>query len=52
MRLLDVMSAGSIPVIVSNHAVLPFDDVLDWESFSVRVPEHKLTSASRNMWAV
>ena len=42
MRLVDLMSAGCIPVIVTDHYVLPFNDLLDWESFSIRVPEHKL----------
>jgi hypothetical protein len=37
-----MMSAGSIPVIVTDHYVPPFADILDWESFSIRVPEHKL----------
>lgn len=42
MRLVDLMSAGCIPVIVVDHYVLPFEDILDWENFSIRVPEHKL----------
>ena len=42
MQLVDLMSAGCIPVIVVDHLVLPFEDLLDWENFSIRVPEHKL----------
>ena len=42
IRLTEMMSAGSIPVIVCDHYVLPFADILDWENFSIRVPEHHL----------
>ena len=41
-RLTEMMSAGSIPVILIDHYVLPYDDILDWENFSIRIPEHKL----------
>ena len=40
-RLTEMMSAGSIPVICVDHYVLPYADILDWENFSIRVPEHK-----------
>ena len=48
LKLVDALSAGCIPVIVYDHYVLPFEDILDWESFSVRVPEHKL----EKVWCV
>jgi hypothetical protein len=41
-RLTEVLAAGAIPVIVIDHYVLPYEDVLDWSEFSVRVPEHLL----------
>lgn len=41
-RLTEMMAAGSIPVILVDHYVLPYSDLLDWENFSVRIPEHKL----------
>lgn len=41
-RLTEVMAAGAIPVIAIDHYVLPFNTLLDWESFSIRVPEHQL----------
>ncbi len=46
MQLVDLMSAGCIPVIVVDHLVLPFEDLLDWENFSIRVPEYKLEQVS------
>lgn len=36
-RLLEVMARGSIPVILSDGWVLPFDRTLDWPAFSVSV---------------
>ena len=47
-RLTEMMSAGSIPVILIDHYVLPYDDILDWENFSVRIPEHKLEQVCRS----
>ncbi len=40
-RLLEVMSAGCIPVVLSDGWVLPFDRIVDWSSCSVQVPENK-----------
>ncbi|EGD72571.1 hypothetical protein PTSG_12156, partial [Salpingoeca rosetta] len=37
-----IMAAGAIPVIVVDHYVLPYQDLLDWETFSIRIPEHRL----------
>ena len=34
-RLLEVMSFGCIPIILSDGWVLPFDRVLDWDTFSL-----------------
>ncbi|CAE7661740.1 GUT1 [Symbiodinium pilosum] len=34
----EVMFAGCIPVILSDHIGLPFDDFLDWSSFSLKWP--------------
>ena len=52
LKLIDAMSAGCIPVIVYDHYVLPFEDILDWESFSIRVPEYKLEQARCVWWRV
>lgn len=38
-RLLEVMSAGCIPVILSDGLVLPFDRTINWSAFSLHVPE-------------
>ena len=44
-RLSETMACGTIPVIVSDFMVLPFQQLLNWSAFSVRLPE-KLFSAA------
>jgi len=36
---MQVMAAGAIPVILADGWRLPFDEVIDWITISVRIPE-------------
>jgi len=44
-RLYEVLFAGCIPVILSDNIGLPFDDFLDWSSFSLKWPMAEATPA-------
>lgn len=41
-RLLEVLSFGCIPVVLSDRLILPFDRSLDWDQLAVRVPESQI----------
>ena len=41
-RHIEAMNVGSIPVIISDNYVLPFSELIDWNSCSIRVKENEL----------
>jgi hypothetical protein len=41
-RLFDAVLAGAIPVIISDDWIPPFSELIDYNDFSIRVPESKI----------
>lgn len=42
IRLYEALSTGRVPIIIDTDMPLPFEDVLDYSSFSLRVPHTKI----------
>ncbi|KAE9601787.1 hypothetical protein Lal_00040783 [Lupinus albus] len=41
-RLVESITKGCIPVIISDYYYLPFSDVLDWSNFSLHIPSQRI----------
>ncbi|XP_076909983.1 putative glycosyltransferase At5g11130 [Bidens hawaiensis] len=46
-RLTEAIHAGCVPVVIKDHYVLPYNDVLDWSQFSVQVSVDKIPEIKR-----
>ena len=46
LRFLELLSVGLIPVIISDGLRLPFDQVIDWSSIVVTIPEKNLLTTN------
>ncbi|XP_073135784.1 probable glycosyltransferase At5g25310 [Henckelia pumila] len=51
-RIVEAVYAECIPVILSDHYVLPFSDVLRWEAFSIQVELHDIPRLKEILMAV
>ena len=52
VRLWEAFAFGSIPVVIADSAELPLSDILDWDSFSLRVRESELSTLADRLDAV
>ena len=48
-RLIESMSAGSIPVIISDNHVLPFSDMINYNKFSISIKEKAIKNLEKNL---
>lgn len=48
-RLIESMSAGSIPVIISDNHVLPFSDMINYNKFSISIKEKSVKNLEKNL---
>jgi hypothetical protein len=51
-RLLESIRAGSIPVLLSDGYVLPFDSIIPWEKAIIRIPEIEFQSIPEILSAI
>lgn len=48
-RLLEAVSFGCIPVVMSDGWVLPFDRTIDWNAVAIRMPEMEVRQINRTL---
>lgn len=48
-RLIEAMSAGSIPVIISDNFVLPFSDMINYNKFSISIKENSIKNIEKKL---
>ncbi|KAG7958114.1 hypothetical protein I3843_10G003200 [Carya illinoinensis] len=51
-RVVEAIYGGCVPVLISDHYVPPFSDVLNWKTFSVEVPVKDVPNLKKILMAI
>ncbi|XP_059661296.1 probable glycosyltransferase At3g07620 [Cornus florida] len=51
-RIVEAIYAECVPVLISQHYVLPFTDVLNWDSFSIQVSVSEIPNLKRILMGI
>ncbi|XP_048138578.1 probable glycosyltransferase At5g03795 [Rhodamnia argentea] len=51
-RVVEAIYTGCVPVLISDHYVPPFNDILNWRSFSVEVPVREIPNLKRILGSI
>ncbi|CAK9160427.1 unnamed protein product [Ilex paraguariensis] len=51
-RMVEALYTGCVPVLIKDHYVPPFSDVLNWKSFSVEVPVKEIPNLKKILSAI
>lgn len=51
-RVVEAIYAECVPVLISDHYVPPFSDVLNWDAFSIQVPLREIPNLKKILTAI
>ncbi|KAL5740698.1 hypothetical protein ACOSQ2_029878 [Xanthoceras sorbifolium] len=51
-RVVEAIYTGCVPVLISEHYVPPFSDVLNWKAFSVEVSTRDIPNLKNILWSI
>ena len=53
-RFFETMMMGRIPIIINSNQVFPFEEIIDYNSFSIRIPDTQINDITKiiNNWLI
>lgn len=51
-RMVESMYQGCVPVLISDYYAIPFDDIFNWNKFSIQIPPKKIPEIKAILQAV
>ncbi|KAA8516639.1 hypothetical protein F0562_016855 [Nyssa sinensis] len=51
-RMVEALYMGCVPVLIKDHYVIPFSDVLNWKTFSVIIPVDEIPSLKKILMGI